>query len=84
MRLGLNSFSAKEVINKLEQKDLEKIFKYFGDEKSSKQIAYKIIKNREIKIIDTQQLVKIIQSSKKKNYKIHSATKVFQALRIFC
>ena len=84
MKMGLNNFSAKDVINKLNKKDLEKIFKFFGEEKDSKQIAYKIIKERKIKEIDTQKLVKIIESSKrKKNYKIHSATKVFQALRIF-
>ena len=84
MKMGLNNFSAKDVINKLNEKDLEKIFKFFGEEKDSKRIAYKIIKERKIKEIDTQKLVKIIESSKrKKNYKIHSATKVFQALRIF-
>ena len=84
MKMGLNNFSAKDVINKLNEKDLEKIFKFFGEEKDSKKIAYKIIKERKIKEIDTQKLVKIIESSKrKKNYKIHSATKVFQALRIF-
>ena len=34
--------------------------------------------------IDTQELVNIIERSKrKKNYKVHSATKTFQALRIF-
>ena len=84
MKIGLNNFSAKEVINKLDKKDLEKIFKFFGDENDSKRIAYKIIKERKIEEIDTQKLVKIIESSKrKKNYKIHNATKVFQALRIF-
>ena len=84
MQMGLNNFSAKDVINKLNEKDLEKIFKFFGEEKDSKRIAYKTIKERKIKEIDTQKLVKIIESSKrKKNYKIHSATKVFQALRIF-
>ena len=36
MKLGLNSFSADEVINKLDQKDLELIFKYYGEEKDSK------------------------------------------------
>jgi len=84
MKMGLNDFSAKDVINKLNKKDLENIFKFFGEEKDSKRIVYKIIKERKIKEIDTQKLVKIIESSKrKKNYKIHSATKVFQALRIF-
>ena len=84
MRMGLNEFSAKEVINKLGQKELEKIFKFFGEEKEAKRIANKIVKERMKKKIDTQELVKIVDSSKrKKNYKIHSATKVFQALRIF-
>ena len=84
MRLGMNNFSAKDVINKLESYDIEKIFKYFGEEKEAKKIVNLIIKERKKKEIDTQTLVKIIDISKrKKNYKIHSSTKVFQALRIF-
>ena len=84
MKMGLNDFSAQDVIQKLDQKDLERIFKVFGDEKDSKKIAYKVVKNRNTKKINTQGLVKIIESSKKrKNFKIHIATKVFQALRIF-
>ncbi len=84
MRLGLNEFSAKEAVNNLEKKELEKIFKFFGEEKDAKRIATKIAKERIKKKIDTQQLVKIIESTKKKrNYKIHCATKVFQSLRIF-
>ncbi len=84
MRLGFNDFSAKEVINKLDSKDLEKIFKCFGEEKESKKIANRIIKERKNKEIDTGLLVKIIESTKKKkNFKINSATKIFQALRIF-
>ena len=84
MKMGLNEFSAKDVINKLDPKELEKIFKFFGEEKESKRIANKIVRERKIKDINTQELVKIIESSKrKKNYKVHSATKVFQALRIF-
>ena len=84
MRLGLNNFSAKEVINNLDQKDLEKIFKYFGEEKESKKIVNSIIRERKNKEINTELLVKIIESTKKKkNFKTHSATKIFQALRIF-
>ena len=84
MRMGLNDFSAEDVINKLETKELEKIFKFFGDEKDAKKISIKITKERKIKKIDTKALVKIIESTKKKkNFKTHSATKVFQALRIF-
>jgi len=43
-----------------------------------------IIKKRKIKKIDTQGLVKIIEDSKrKKYYRTHIATKIFQSLRIF-
>ena len=84
MKMGINEFSAYETINKLSAKELEKIFKYFGDEKDSKRIAYKIVKERQIKELDTKDLVKIIETSKrKKNFRIHSSTKIFQALRIF-
>ena len=84
MKMGLNEFSAKDVINKLELKELEKIFKFFGDEKEAKKIASRIVKERKIKKIDTKNFVELIEKTKrKKNYKIHSATKVFQALRIF-
>ena len=84
MQLGLNSYSAEDVINKLDEKELEKIFKFFGDEKEAKFIARNIIKERSKNQIDTKSLVEIIDKSKKrKNFKIHNATKVFQALRIF-
>ena len=84
MQLGLNTFSAEDAINKLDQKELEKIFKFFGDEKEGKYIAKNIIKERTNKIIDTQGLVKIIDDTKRrKNFKINNSTKAFQALRIF-
>ena len=83
MQMGLNDFSARDAINKLDKEELEKIFKFFGDENDAKKIALKIIKERKTKNIDNQILVKIIDNIKiKKNFKIHNATKVFQALRI--
>ena len=84
MQMGINEFSAKDTINKLDKKELEKIFKFFGEENEAKKIATNIIKERKIKEIDTKDLVELIEKSKrKKSFKIHSATKVFQALRIF-
>ena len=44
--MGLNNFSAEDVINKLDEKELEKVFKFFGEEKESKFIARSIIKER--------------------------------------
>ena len=36
MRMGINDFSAKEAINSLSATELEKIFKFFGDENEAK------------------------------------------------
>ena len=84
MKMGLNNFSAYEVIHKLDQKEISKIFKTFGEEKKSNIISKKIISIRRNKKIQTEDLVNIINSVKKNKYsKTHNATKVFQALRIF-
>ena len=84
MCLGMNEFSAKEAVNNLDIVDLEKIFKFFGDESDAKKIAINIGIERKKREINTKKLVEIIEKTKrKKNYKIHRATKVFQALRVF-
>ena len=83
MQMGLNSYSAEDAINKLDETELDKVFKFFGEEKESKFIARNILKERSKKKIDTKTLVEIIDKTKrKKNFRTHSATKVFQALRI--
>ena len=83
MKMGLNNYSADDIVNKLGQNELTKIFKVFGEENSSKIISKKIISFRKSKNIQTEDLVNIINSVKKKKFsKIHNATKVFQALRI--
>lgn len=79
--------SAYELINYGKEPELARIFQILGQEKKSK-FAAKIIcdyrKNR--KIQSNQELAKLLEDSLKKNYKkgkIHPATKIFQALRIF-
>jgi 16S rRNA (cytosine1402-N4)-methyltransferase len=84
MQMGINEFSAKDAIHKLDAIELEKIFKYFGEEKEAKKISINIARKRQEKEISTESLVELIEKTKKKkNFKIHSSTKVFQALRIF-
>ena len=84
MQMGLNDFSASDAVNKLDAKELEKIFKFFGDEKEAKRISLKIVDKRKSKKLNNTDLVEIIEKTKKKkNFKTHSATKVFQSLRIF-
>ena len=83
MRMGINEFSAYEVINFLEKKDLEKIFYSFGEEKLSRKIANKIVIERNKHKLDTEDLVRIIQKTKRYKKGTHKATKIFQSLRMF-
>ncbi len=86
MRMGNNSISASDVLNKFDIKTLNKIFKIFGDEKDSLRIAKNIVLERKKNPIKTvPQLVSIIKKSKKRDFKkkINLSTKTFQALRIF-
>ena len=86
MSMGLSSISAEEVINEYSEDKLKLIVKILGEEKEASKIVKNIVKARSIKkITKVNQLVEIIEKSKKKNYKskINPSTKTFQALRIF-
>jgi 16S rRNA (cytosine1402-N4)-methyltransferase len=76
--------TAKEIVNSSPEKELEKIFREYGEEKNSKKIANAIVEARKEKEINTTtDLVEIVsQINKGKFQKIHPATRVFQALRI--
>lgn len=86
MRLGINEKNAYEVINRYGKKDLERIFKEYGEIKNPSKIADAIIREREKKNIETaKELENIIfhNSDKSKKYgKINPATLIFQAVRI--
>ena len=83
MRMGINDISADDLISEMDENNLSRVFKIFGDEKYSKKIAREIVKIREYKTIKTEDLVQIIDSVKKyQKIKIHNSTKIFQALRI--
>ena len=86
MAMGLNDISALDAINNLSENDLKLIIKILGEEKEASKIAKNIVKQRKFKkISNTNELVKIIKTSKKKIFtsKINPCTKTFQALRIF-
>lgn len=86
MRLGINDKSAYEVINKYSKKDLERVFKEYGEIKNPSRLADIIIRERDKKNIETsKELENIIfyNSNKSKKYgKINPATLIFQAIRI--
>ena len=68
MQMGINNFSAKDVINKLNSNELEKIFKFFGEEKDAKKIANQIVIKRQNNDIDTQGLVTLIEKKKEEKF----------------
>ncbi len=80
--------TAIDVLNKFPEREIEKILKEFGQEKFAREIAREIARERKKeKILTTFQLVEIVKKalpiSEIKKRKIHFATKVFLALRIF-
>ena len=86
MEMGINEYSAYDVINNLEKNYLTTIIKVLGEEKDAKAIANKIEKYRTRKPIQTSyELASIIKEAKKNYnyYKKNPATKTFQAIRIF-
>ena len=83
MRMSKSGISAKEIIDTYREDGLSKIFFEYGEEKLSKVIAKKIVKEKE-NINSTLQLVEVIKSAVGANYfyKHHPERKIFQALRI--
>lgn len=85
MRYGEGETRAIDILNKWQEKDIERILREYGQEFFSKKIAKAIVESRKEKpIIKTGGLVEIIEKvvPKRKKQKIHPATKTFQALRI--
>ena len=67
MQMGLSEISAEDVINTFDELSLKLIIKILGEEQEAGKIAKNIIKARSIKKIDSvTELVRIIESSKKK------------------
>jgi 16S rRNA (cytosine1402-N4)-methyltransferase len=87
MRYSLeNTLTAQKIVNEYPEIDLRKIIEEYGEEKFAKQIAKKIVIERQKKDIQTTfQLKEIIETAVKTGFghsRIHSATRTFQALRI--
>jgi len=85
MRMNKDSrLTAFEVINKFSQRELERIFSEYGEEGKAKKAAIAIVQERRKKKIETTfDLLKVLEPVLGKRRKIHPATKIFQALRIY-
>ncbi|MCJ7656256.1 MAG: 16S rRNA (cytosine(1402)-N(4))-methyltransferase RsmH [Candidatus Atribacteria bacterium] len=89
MRMDLTQkFNADILINSYSEKNLAEIFEKYGEERFSKRIARIIVTERKKKVIaTTKQLADLIiktlpGAKKRKTWRIHPATRVFQAIRI--
>jgi 16S rRNA (cytosine1402-N4)-methyltransferase len=76
--------TAEHILNTYTLKELVNIFNIYGEERYAPRISKNICREREkYRISKVSQLVNIILSSvPRKKYRIHPATRVFQALRI--
>ena len=85
MRLDQSQeLSAAELVNNASEEELANIFWQYGEERRSRQIAWRIIRERSREpITSTAQLAKLAAAGVPfKPGMIHPATRVFQALRI--
>ncbi|HID55575.1 TPA: 16S rRNA (cytosine(1402)-N(4))-methyltransferase RsmH [Candidatus Poribacteria bacterium] len=76
--------TAYEVVNTKSERELREIFRKYGEERWAGRIARRIVRCRERSpILTTKQLARIVESAVTRRGRIHPATRVFQALRIY-
>ncbi len=84
MRMDPRSgMTAEQVVNQVSEEDLANLIYKFGEERRSRRIARAIVRARPV--TTTAQLARVVTSSApaSKSDRIHPATRVFQALRIY-
>ena len=82
MRMGENTFSAKDLLNDSDADLIEKILREYGEEKQARRLSKAIFNSKPIQT--TEELTKIVYSilGNPKKDKIDPATRTFQAIRI--
>lgn len=84
MRMSQSGPTAADAVTHLSQKQLEQLFRFYGEEARARHAAKMIVDARGVEpITRTSQLADILEKALGRRGKTHPATKVFQALRIF-
>lgn len=86
MRMSNSGPTAADVVNQLSHGELAHIFKFLGEERQAGRIAGAILKRRSTQpLVTTADLADTVTAiiPRKAKDRIHPATRVFQALRIF-
>ena len=81
------SLTAKEIVNTYPEKELFRIFRDYGEDQFSQNIAKHIVRNRQEKeIVTTFELNEIIKAAIPAKFRTngHPSKRVFQAIRIEC
>ncbi|NLV25512.1 MAG: 16S rRNA (cytosine(1402)-N(4))-methyltransferase RsmH [Deltaproteobacteria bacterium] len=87
MRMDTSSgMTAQEAVNSLEEEELARVFRDYGEERFARRIARRIVeRRREMALTSTLQLAELVRDTVPGGggrLRIHPATRVFQALRI--
>jgi 16S rRNA (cytosine1402-N4)-methyltransferase len=84
MRMGSEGTSAADLVNELDEQELARIIRDYGEEPMARRIARAIVSARvEAPITTTSRLAEVIRGVKKQRYgEIDPSTLTFQALRI--
>ena len=84
MRMGQSGLTAQDIVNTYPEKQLADIIFTYGEEKASRRIAHKIVQQRQTTpFTTTLQLANAIHAVMPHSNGIDSATRTFQALRIY-
>ncbi len=76
--------SAASIVNTYDFESLKKIFEEYGEERFAEKIARGIIEERKrLRIGSGRQLAALVEKIKHREGRVHPATKIFQALRIY-
>lgn len=77
------SLTAEELVNRLSERELERIFHEYGEEPRARQAAQAVVHARRRRPLrTTTDLCKALEPALRRRGKLHPATLIFQALRI--
>jgi len=76
--------TAADLINRLSEKELEGIFRAFGEERYARRVAKELVRMRERgrNVGRTRELAEFLEAVIGRGQRVHPATRIFQALRI--
>lgn len=83
MRFGPEGITAKDLLHNLEESEIERILRIYGEEPFSRVIARRLVEKRRALLLNTvSDLRDVIEKSVPKHLLIKTLSRVFQAIRI--